>query len=358
MGSGLERQPLAARLALVLDPNARPPVGRHGATLAVSIRPAIDRVGNHSGDRSVTGPAPHGLAAGTLGGQIESVFEKPQQRLAGAAQFLHLVEDPGNRLLHPPVRVFLQAIAVLHVTDRRGNDQLAAFGFLVTRGQRALPQQVELVLVQRALQPQQQPVVALARRIDGLLVHQNRIDHPAHLDQLLPIPAVAGEPRHFAGRHRANLAQADLRDHAVESGALGAAGRGTAEILVNGVDLRETQLLEPAAHRILQRTALAVVQNLMNGRLANIQDRLAFQMVALELVRHYRSPGSGAPRWPPPRLRRHRSGNVPETTEPSGPSPAAAFVAADSAIAACSAGGCDPEDRTEPIGWTSGGMGA
>ena len=82
-GKSASHSPLAARLALGLDPNARLPVGRHGATLAVSIRPAIDRVANHSVDRSITGPAPHGLTAVTLRGQIESVFEKPQQRLAG-----------------------------------------------------------------------------------------------------------------------------------------------------------------------------------------------------------------------------------------------------------------------------------
>ena len=43
-------------------------------------------------------------------------------------------------------------------------------------------------------EPEQEPVVDLSRRVDGLLVHQNRIDHPAHLDQLLPVPAVQGSP--------------------------------------------------------------------------------------------------------------------------------------------------------------------
>ena len=39
MRSGLERQPFAARPALVLDPNSRPLVDRHGATLAVGVGP-------------------------------------------------------------------------------------------------------------------------------------------------------------------------------------------------------------------------------------------------------------------------------------------------------------------------------
>ena len=110
LGSGLERQPVAARPALVPDPDARLPVDRRGATLAVGAGPAVDRVGDQRVDRSVPGPAPHGRAVGTLGRQVESVFQKPQQRLAGAAQFLDLVEDQRDRLLHPAVRVFLQTI--------------------------------------------------------------------------------------------------------------------------------------------------------------------------------------------------------------------------------------------------------
>ena len=358
VGSGLERQPLVARPAPGPRPDARLPVDRHRATLAVGVGPAVGRVGDQRVDRSVPRPAPHGRAVGTLGRQVESVFEEPQQRLACAAQFLDLVEDQRDRLLHPAVRILLQTVAVLHVADRRGDDQLAAPGLPVARGQRALPQQVELVLVQRALQPQQQTVVALARRIDGLLVHQNRIDHPAHLDQRLPVPAVAGEPRHFPRRHGADLAEADLRDHAVEPGPLRAAGRRAAEIVLDGVDPREAQLPEPVSHRVLQRGALAAVQNLVGGGLADIQDRLAFQMTALDLVRHHRSPRRGAPgRFRPPLPRPGRR-DVPAACAPSEPSPAAASGPADCATAACREVVRRPEDRTDPTGWSSHGRGA
>ena len=353
VGSGLERQPLVARPALAPDPNARLVVGRHGAAPAIGVGPAVGRVGYQLVDRSVPGPAPHDPAVRTPGGQVESVFEKPQQRLAGAAQLLDLVEDQRNRLAHSAVRVLLQTIAVLHVADRGGDDQLAAPGLLVARRQRTLPQQVELVLVQRALQSQQQPIVALAGRVDGLLVHQNRVDHPAHLDQLLPVPAVAGEPRRFPGGHRADLAETDLRHHAVESGALRAAGRRAAEIVVDGLDPRKAQPQKPVAHRVLQRAALAVVQNLMHGRLTNVQDRLAFQMMALDLVRHHRSPRRSRSPLPRPGRRDARA-----ASEPSGPSPAAASGPADRATAARREVGCRSTDRTDPTEWTSGGTGA
>src|SRR4051812_11346495 len=65
---------------------------------------------------------------------------------------------------------------------------------------------------------------ASPRRVDGFLVDQRRVDHAAHLDQLPPVAAVAGEARHLARGDRADPAEADLGDHALEPGAGGPAG--------------------------------------------------------------------------------------------------------------------------------------
>jgi hypothetical protein len=70
----------------------------------------------------------------------------------------------------------------------------------------------------------------------------NDVEHPAHLDQLLPVAAVAGEARDFAGGNRAHFAEADFRDHPLEAGAHDTAGGGATEIVVNDFDLG------PAAH--------------------------------------------------------------------------------------------------------------
>ncbi|MEY9181329.1 hypothetical protein ABIG06_001519 [Bradyrhizobium sp. USDA 326] len=56
------------------------------------------------------------------------------------------------------------------------------------------------------------------------MIDQNGIDHAAHLNELLPPPAVAGEARDLAGANRTNLAEANLRHHSLESGALYGAG--------------------------------------------------------------------------------------------------------------------------------------
>src|SRR3981189_2225297 len=47
-----------------------------------------------------------------------------------------------------------------------------------------------LVFVEAALQAQEQPIIAVSRRIDRLLIDQHGVDHAAHLDQLLPVPVL------------------------------------------------------------------------------------------------------------------------------------------------------------------------
>lgn len=90
--------------------------------------------------------------------------------------------------------------------------------------ERALTQEIEFVFIEAALQTQKQTVIALSRRIDGFLVDQERVDDAAHFDKLLPVTAVAGEPRDLPRRHRANLAEADLGHHPFETGSGNAAG--------------------------------------------------------------------------------------------------------------------------------------
>ena len=165
------------------------------------------------------------------------MLDEPQQSLAGAAEFGELGEHQVDRFLHAAVRILLQTIGGLHIADRRRHDQLAAARLLVAGGKRTLAQQVELILVQAALQSEQQPIIALTRRINRLLIDEQGVDHPAHLDGLLPVMAVAGEARDLPGRHRSNLAEADFRHHAFETGADDGAGRRAAKIVIDDLDL-------------------------------------------------------------------------------------------------------------------------
>src|SRR5262245_25377942 len=125
---------------------------------------------------------------------------------------------------------------------------------------------------------------------------QHGIDHAAHLDQLLPVPAVAGEPRDLARGNGANLAETDLRHHPLKTGALDTACSGTAKIIIDHLDLGPAKCSQAIAHGVLQRAALPVVQNLMSRRLANVEDRFALQMLGADLVRDHDRPPSNRSR--------------------------------------------------------------
>jgi hypothetical protein len=112
--------------------------------------------------------------------------------------------------------------------------------------------------------------------------------------QLLPIAAVAGKPRDLPGRHRPDLAEADLGHHPLEAGARDAASGRTAKVVVDDLDLMPAQGLQPLPHGILERPALAVVQDLVGRGLPHVEDGLAIPMVRPDRVRRHRP----FPCWP------------------------------------------------------------
>src|SRR6476661_7507368 len=200
VGVGLQRQPFVPRLAADLHAHAPGAVSRRHSRLTIGIGAAVDRVLNDPVDGGVARSPPGRIAVGLLYRQIEVVLVEPAERLSRTAQFLDLVEHQLDRFLDTPIRIFLITVAGLR--------------------KRALAQQIKFVLVEAALEAEQQAVVAVPWRIDGLLIDQNGVDHAAHLDELLPIPAVASEARDLAGANRTNLTEANLRYHPLKAGAL------------------------------------------------------------------------------------------------------------------------------------------
>ena len=176
--------------------------------------------------------------------------------------------------------------------DGRGHDEFAASSLLVSCRERTLAQQIKFVLVETALQAEQQTIIALPRGIDCLLVDQHRVDDATHLDELLPVAAVAGKARDLPGRDSSDLAEADFRHHPFEAGAGDATCRRAAEIVVDRLDLAPAERDQPVAHGVLQRAALPVVQNLVGGGLADVEDRLPVQMMRPNLLRHHGAPSS------------------------------------------------------------------
>jgi hypothetical protein len=237
MRARLQRQPLRAGRT----PRPRLASGRV-AGAPVGIGTAIGRIGDELAQGRVAGAAPLDRTGIDAGGQIEPVLQKPEQRLAHAAEFGDLVDGEPDRRLYAPVGIHLEVVTDLDEAHGRRNHEFATTGLLITRRERALTQEIELVLVEAAFEPEEQTIVAQTRRVDRLLIDEQGIDDAAHLHELLPVAAVAGEAGDLAGGHGADLAQAYLGDHALEAGARGAAGSRAAKVVVDDLDLCEAEL--------------------------------------------------------------------------------------------------------------------
>ena len=102
--------------------------------------------------------------------------------------------------------------------------------------------------------------------------------------------AVARETRDLARPDGPNLAKAHLRHHPLEAGALDPTRGGSAKIVIDHLDLGPAERGQTIAHGVLQRAALAVVQNLVSRRLPYVEERLALQMMQADFVRDHDRP--------------------------------------------------------------------
>src|ERR1700730_10432689 len=202
-----QRQPFGSRLTTAAgsDHACCCIISCRDTTLTIGVGAAVDRVLDHPVDGRIVRPAPDHLAIMALGGQVQPMLDEPEQGLPDTAELGDLVEDEDDGFLDTAIGILLEPVADLHEADRGSDDEFAAPGLLIAGRQGTLAQKIELILVEAALQSQQQPVVALTRRVDHLLIDQHGIDDAAHLDELLPVTAVAGETRDFPRRDRTDL---------------------------------------------------------------------------------------------------------------------------------------------------------
>src|SRR3954454_24869563 len=83
---------------------------------------------------------------------------------------------------------------------------------------RTLAQQVQLILVETAFQPEEKTVITLPRRIDRFLIDQHRVHDAADFYQLLPFPAVSCKTRYLTSSNGTNLPETYLGHHPFEAG--------------------------------------------------------------------------------------------------------------------------------------------
>ena len=133
--------------------------------------------------------------------------------------------------------------------------------------------------------PQEQAVVVLGRIIDAILVDDERIGQATDLDETIPVAAGTSQARGFQAEDGADTAEPDLGHQVLEAVASEGGGPGVALVLVDDVDafLGPSELLGAASQVVLAGGAGDVVADLHGGRLPDIDQGLAVEMLGADL---------------------------------------------------------------------------
>ena len=222
------------------------------------------------------------------------------------------------------------------IPGRQRDRQLPAAGLGQPPRRHPLPDQMQLEFRHRALQPEQEAVVIPVRIVDPVRVGQQRPGQRAQLDQLMPVPARAGQPRHLQAQHQPHMPHRELRDQPREPRPLGRVRRRPPQVLIDHHHPggRPAQRGRPLGQPVLQPGRLAVIQDLLARRLPDVDGRQPVTMPALDLAiavltrqhrAHPRPPPPPARPRPPtapracPAIPECRSGSPPETTSTAPP---------------------------------------
>src|ERR1700733_2880509 len=224
-----------------------------------------------------------------------------QMHLPGAAKFAKALEDPAGDLLDAAVRIEAETdLSMPDIADRHGNPEFASTGLGPGGVQHPRTQNAEFKLTDAALHAEKQTIIWATRIVDAIKVDDAGIDEAAEFEQMMPVPAVAGETGGIEAKHGADLASAEPGNEFLEARARhGSAGR-TAQVVVDDLDAAKSVPAGFINKVILAALALEIDLHLRLCGLTHIHDRLAAQHCGREgiSVRHRRSPRDPS-RWPP-----------------------------------------------------------
>src|ERR1700753_1891113 len=138
--------------------------------------------------------------------------------LSNTLELRKLPEHEPDCIAHPGIRINVDSImSDLYIADRHGQEELATTSLLFERPQRALPKDRELQFAHRALHTQQQPIVWVARIVNAVLIHNDRADQAAELDQGMPVTPITRQSRHLNGKDCADPTFANCRQQPLKA---------------------------------------------------------------------------------------------------------------------------------------------
>src|SRR5208283_181945 len=128
--------------------------------------------------------------------QQDTFLPQPEMNLPYTLEFGKFLEYQPDGFAHSCIRIDVDSVvANLYIADRHREEELATTSLLFESLQRALPKDRQLQLAHCALHAEQQPIVGMARIINAVLIHNDRTDQPAELDQGVPVAPVTRQSR-------------------------------------------------------------------------------------------------------------------------------------------------------------------
>ena len=197
------------------------------------------------------------------------------------------IEYKTDRRLRLPVGIKRHlARGMTHVAHRHGLTQFAPSRLGFAARQHPRLQDMQFGFRHCSLQPQQQAIVVVGRIIHPIGVGDQRIEQRADLQQLMPVPARARQPRHLDAQHEADIAQAHFGDQPLKAQTSLDARAGAPEIVVDHHDLFPPPAVLRGAigEPVLQPGRLLMALNLLNRRLADVDDRQTVLVASQDLV--------------------------------------------------------------------------
>ena len=119
-----------------------------------------------------------------------------KQHLARAAELAEAREDESDHLLETQIGIETKPdFTMPDVAERNRYPQLASAGLRPSGVQHSRPQHAQLELADAALHAQEQAIIRPTGIVDAVEIDDAGLDKPAQFEQVMPIAAVAGEPR-------------------------------------------------------------------------------------------------------------------------------------------------------------------
>lgn len=135
-------------------------------------------------------------------------------------------------------------------------------------------------------QAQQEPAVDRARIVNAVAVGDQAVGVAAEIEQLIPVGAVARQPRRFVGHNQADLSQRHLGGELLKAEPANGGGGGAPGIVIDDehVLLLPAKLTGTPRHGILQPLALGVGHYLVRARLPDIDHGASCQVSGLNQI--------------------------------------------------------------------------